>query len=61
MKELKNQQIADILGISLDAMKIRLHRARMRLKAEFEAGCNFYHDGSGTLSCDRKRKPKETK
>ncbi len=61
MKELKNQQIADILGISLDAVKIRLHRARTRLKAEFEAGCNFYHDESGTLSCDRKRKRKETK
>ncbi len=61
MKELKNQQIADILGISLDAVKIRLHRARTRLKAEFEAGCNFYHDESGTLSCDRKRKPKETR
>ncbi len=61
MKELKNQQIADILGISLDAVKIRLHRARTRLKAEFEAGCNFYHDEGGTLSCDRKRKPKEAK
>ncbi len=61
MRELKNQQIADILGIRLDAVKIRLHRARMRLKAEFETGCNFYHDESGTLSCDRKRRPKETK
>jgi RNA polymerase sigma-70 factor (ECF subfamily) len=60
MKELKNQQIADILGISLDTVKIRLHRARTRLKAEFEAGCSFYHDETGTLSCDRKRKPKET-
>ncbi len=61
IKELKNQQIADILGISLDAVKIRLHRARMRLKAEFEAGCNFYHDEGGKLACDRKRKPKEAK
>ena len=29
MKELKNQEIADILGVSLDAVKIRLHRARI--------------------------------
>lgn len=58
MKDLKNQQIADVLGISLDAVKIRLHRARTRLKAEFEAGCDFYHDEDGKLACDRKKKSK---
>ncbi|MHC4639363.1 MAG: RNA polymerase sigma factor [Planctomycetota bacterium] len=61
MKDLKNQEIADILGVSLDAAKIRLHRARIRLKAEFEAGCDFYHDEDGKLACDRKNKPKEPK
>lgn len=55
MKDLRNQQMADILGISLDAVKIRLHRARARLKAEFEAGCDFYHDEDGKLACDRKK------
>ena len=59
IKDLKNQQIADVLDISLDAVKIRLHRARARLKAEFEAGCNFYHDEDGKLACDRKKKPQE--
>ncbi|MHC4519012.1 MAG: RNA polymerase sigma factor [Planctomycetota bacterium] len=59
IKELKNQEIADILGISLDAVKIRLHRARARLKAEFEAGCHFYRDEEGNLACDRKKKTKE--
>jgi len=59
LKDLKNQEIAEILGISLDAVKIRLHRARVRLKAEFEAGCDFYHDEDGQLACDRKKKPKE--
>lgn len=54
MKDLRNQQIADILGISLDAVKIRLHRARARLKADLEAGCSFYHDEDGKLACDRK-------
>jgi RNA polymerase sigma-70 factor (ECF subfamily) len=54
MKDLKNQQIADILGVSLDAVKIRLHRARTRLKGEFEVGCDFYHDEEGKLACDRK-------
>jgi RNA polymerase sigma-70 factor (ECF subfamily) len=60
MKDLRNQQIADILGISLDAVKIRLHRARVRLKAEFEAGCDFYHDEEGKLACDRKESEKKT-
>ncbi|MHC4708543.1 MAG: RNA polymerase sigma factor [Planctomycetota bacterium] len=59
MKDLKNQQIADILRISLDAVKIRLHRARVRLKAEFEAGCDFYHDEDGKLACDRKNEKSE--
>ena len=57
IKDLANQQIADILGISLDAVKIRLHRARARLKTEFEAGCDFYHDEDGKLACDRRKKP----
>lgn len=59
IKELKNQEIADILGVSLDTVKIRLHRARVRLKAEFEAGCHFYHDENGNLACDRKEPPKK--
>lgn len=54
LKELKNQEIADILGISLDTVKIRLHRAKARLKKEFEAGCDLYHDEDSGLSCDRK-------
>jgi len=58
IKELKNQEIADILGVSLDTVKIRLHRARVRLKAEFEAGCHFYHDENGNLACDRKKSEK---
>jgi RNA polymerase sigma-70 factor (ECF subfamily) len=58
-KDLQNQQIADILSISLDAVKIRLHRARARLKAEFEAGCEFYYNENNELACDRKNKKKE--
>lgn len=60
LKDLKNQEIAEILGINLDAVKIRLHRARERLKKEFEAGCTFYRNEDNELACDRKKKPKET-
>ena len=60
LKDLKNQDIAEILGISLDVVKIRLHRARVKLKEEFEAGCTFYHDESNELACDRKKTEKKT-
>lgn len=53
LKDLKNQEIAEILGVSLDTVKIRLHRARERLKKEFEAGCTLYRDEDSDLSCDR--------
>jgi RNA polymerase sigma-70 factor (ECF subfamily) len=59
LKDLKNKEIAEILGIGLDAVKIRLHRARARLKAEFKAGCTFYHDDQGELACDRKEQESE--
>lgn len=59
LKELKNQDIADILGISLDAVKIRLHRARLKLKKVFEAGCEFYRNEDNELACDRKSEDSE--
>jgi len=39
---LKNNEIADILGITLDTVKIRLHRAKAKLKEELEANCDLY-------------------
>jgi len=59
LKDLKNQDIAEVLGISLDTVKIRLHRARARLKEEFEAGCEFYRDEDNELACDRKSEDSE--
>ena len=54
-----NKEIADILQISLDAAKIRLHRARARLKKELANGCDFYHDDRSELACDRKQPDKK--
>jgi RNA polymerase sigma-70 factor (ECF subfamily) len=39
---LKNKEISEILGITLDSVKIRLHRAREQLKEEFIANCDPY-------------------
>ena len=57
LKELegfKNREIADILDISLENVKVRLHRARARLKQELDDGCDFYQSDDGILACDRK-------
>jgi RNA polymerase sigma-70 factor, ECF subfamily len=50
-----NKEIAEILGISLDNVKIRLHRARVRLKKALQEGCDFYYTDGNTLACDRKQ------
>ncbi len=54
LEGLKNNEIADVLGITLDTVKIRLHRARVRLKKDLECHCNFYHDERNELACDLK-------
>lgn len=57
LKELegfKNREIAAILDISLENVKVRLHRAKARLKQELDGGCDFYLNEEGALACDRK-------
>lgn len=55
LQEHHNQQIADILDISIDSVKIRLHRGRIMLKKILEVECRFYSNPStGALACDRK-------
>jgi RNA polymerase sigma-70 factor (ECF subfamily) len=50
----KNDEIAEILGVSIDTAKIRLHRARARLRRELETHCNFYRDERNEFACDLK-------
>lgn len=50
----KNREIAKIVGCSLDAVKIRLHRARSKLRSILASNCDFYHDENDVLCCDRK-------
>ncbi|MCH8872883.1 RNA polymerase sigma factor [candidate division KSB1 bacterium] len=54
LQGLKNREIAEILSCSLDTVKIRLHRARKKLKAILESNCDFDRDDSNVLGCDRK-------
>lgn len=39
MEELPNSEIAKVVGVSVDAVKIRLHRARARLKKDIMTYC----------------------
>jgi RNA polymerase sigma-70 factor, ECF subfamily len=50
----QNREIADMLGISIDTVKIRLHRARKQLKESMETNCTLYRDERNELACDRK-------
>ena len=49
-----NQEIADTLELTAGDVKIRLHRARARLKIELSKGCDFSHNKDNELECQRK-------
>jgi RNA polymerase sigma-70 factor (ECF subfamily) len=49
----RNAEVAAILGVSLDNVKIRLHRAREKLRHDLQSGCSFYRDTGDELACDR--------
>lgn len=52
----KNREIAEILQVSLDNVKIRLHRAKAKLKVSLQGNCDLYLDERSEISCDRKQK-----
>jgi RNA polymerase sigma-70 factor (ECF subfamily) len=54
MQGLSNPEIAEMLGCSLATVKIRLHRARARLRAKLAKGCDFSQDKRGVVVCDPK-------
>ena len=51
---LKNKEIASILGITLDTVKIRIYRGRVQLKKRMEKGCDVTPDPDSGLHCDEK-------
>ena len=51
---LTNPEIAQMLGVSLATVKIRLHRARARLRDALDRACSFSTDERGVLVCDPK-------
>jgi RNA polymerase sigma-70 factor (ECF subfamily) len=51
---LKDREIAEVLGQPLGGVKIRLHRARGKLKAALEAKCTFHRDERNVFGCEPK-------
>lgn len=47
-----NRDIAEILGITLETVKIRLHRARSMLREELQSGCSSYYNEHNDLMCE---------
>jgi RNA polymerase sigma-70 factor (ECF subfamily) len=50
---LKNKEIAEILGLTNDTVKIRIYRARTQLKKMMDKGCIISYEESG-IKCDEK-------
>jgi RNA polymerase sigma-70 factor (ECF subfamily) len=50
----KDDEITEIIGVSSGTAKIRLHRARTRLKKDLETPCTFYRDKRNEFACDLK-------
>jgi len=48
---LSHQEVSDILGIQIGAVKVRLHRARKALKEILDRDCNFEHDERNVFVC----------
>ena len=65
-EEFSHQEIAEVLGLSVGAVKVRLHRARQALKEILIRECSFEIDQRSVLVClpsepDQKKKVDELK
>jgi RNA polymerase sigma-70 factor (ECF subfamily) len=54
LEGLTNDEIARMLECTLGTVKIRLHRARTKLKSALENGCAFSTDQRGVFVCEPK-------
>ena len=50
--DFSHQEIADILGLTVENVKVRLYRARKKLKAILKDKCVFEIDERNVLVCE---------
>jgi RNA polymerase sigma-70 factor, ECF subfamily len=55
--ELSHREVAEILGITVQNVKVRVHRARKKLKELLEQKCTFEADERNVLTCEPKHTP----
>ena len=48
-------ETAEIMGTSVTAAKVRIHRAKAKLREALNRECDFYRSESGSLRCDVKQ------
>ena len=56
--EFRHQEIANILGLSVENVKVRVHRARKQFKKILEEKCTFEVDERNVLVCEPVEKKK---
>ncbi|MBI4290958.1 MAG: RNA polymerase sigma factor [Betaproteobacteria bacterium] len=54
LEGLSAEETAEICDCSVATAKIRIHRARLRLKAALQEQCEFYRGPDSVFRCDRK-------
>jgi RNA polymerase sigma-70 factor (ECF subfamily) len=55
LEGLTASRVAEVAGCSLANAKIRIHRARRRLKQALEDECSFYRNEDNVFRCDRNK------
>jgi RNA polymerase sigma-70 factor, ECF subfamily len=58
LRDARDQEIADALGLTLEAAKMRLHRARGALRKLLETSCDLYRDERNELACEPRPPPR---
>jgi RNA polymerase sigma-70 factor (ECF subfamily) len=54
LEGLSAQQVGEVCGCSLATAKIRIHRARRRLRDALQQECSFYRDDQNVFRCEPK-------
>lgn len=54
LEEMSVRQVAEVCGITIATAKVRIHRARNRLREALRTQCAFYRDEDDVFRCDRK-------
>ncbi len=54
--DFSHEEIAEVLGISVENAKVRLHRARKKLRSILEEKCTFELDDRNVLTCEPRDK-----